>query len=211
LQQRSFERVGGEAKISVNVRVICATNKNLESCVENGTFRLDLYYRINLFVIELPPLRERVEDIPELARHFLATGSRSRKCRAQGVSDAALEVLCRHSWPGNIRELENAIERALTVCYEEEIQPAHLPPAVFRPASAEAPAAEASGRKNLIEALEEFERTMILAALKKHDWNKSRAAVALGVTRRILSYKMQNLGLEKPSAEVTAAEVKESV
>jgi DNA-binding NtrC family response regulator len=107
--------------------------------------------------------------------------------------------------------LQNAIERALTVCYEDEIQPAHLPPALFRRASAVAPAAETSGRKNLIEALEEFERRMILAALKKHDWNKSRAAVALGVTRRILSYKMQNLGLEKPSAEVTAAGVKESV
>jgi DNA-binding NtrC family response regulator len=202
LQERSFERVGGEAKINVNVRVICATNKNLETCVERGTFRLDLFYRINLFVIELPPLRERKADIPELAQHFLATGCRSGKCRAQAVSDAALEVLSHHSWPGNIRELQNSIERALTICDEEEIQPAHLPPALFRRPSAQPATAEGGRRKNLIEALEEFERTMIVAALKKHDWNKSRAALALGVTRRILSYKMQNLGLEKPSVEV---------
>jgi transcriptional regulator with PAS, ATPase and Fis domain len=202
LQERSFERVGGEAKINVNVRVICATNKNLETCVESGTFRLDLFYRINLFVIELPPLRERKADIPELAQHFLTTGCRSGKCRAQGISDAALEVLSQHSWPGNIRELQNAIERALTVCDEDEIQPAHLPPALFRRPSAQPATTEGAGRKNLIEALEEFERMMIVAALKKHDWNKSRAALALGVTRRILSYKMQNLGLEKPSVEV---------
>jgi DNA-binding NtrC family response regulator len=201
LQERSFERVGGESKINVNVRVICATNKNLEACVENGTFRLDLFYRINLFVIDLPPLRERVSDIPELAYHFLAAGSRTGKSGVRGISDAALKIFSEHSWPGNIRELQNAIERALTVCDQNEIQPAHLPPALFRTAAAAPPTTESIGSKNLIEALEDFERTMILAALKKHDWNKSRAAVALGVTRRILSYKMQNLGLEKPQAD----------
>jgi DNA-binding NtrC family response regulator len=113
-----------------------------------------------------------------------------------------MDVLTEHSWPGNVRELQNAIERALTVCDEDEIQPGHLPPALFRRPSGAPKATEGSARKNLIEALEDFERTMIVAALKKHDWNKSRAAIALGVTRRILSYKMQNLGLEKPSVEV---------
>jgi transcriptional regulator with GAF, ATPase, and Fis domain len=201
LQERSFERVGGEAKINVNVRVICATNKDLEACVDNGTFRLDLFYRINLFVIDVPPLRDRVSDIPELAQHFLTSTNRSGKCRAERISEAALNVLCAHRWPGNVRELQNAIERALTVCDQEEILPEHLPPALFRRSAADAPVQEKPGGKNLIEALEEFERGMIVAALNKHDWNKTRAAVALGVTRRILSYKMQNLGLEKPQPD----------
>jgi DNA-binding NtrC family response regulator len=204
LQERSFQRVGGEEKINVNVRVICATNHNLEEAVKKGLFRMDLFYRINLIVIDVPPLRDRKSDIPELARHFLAMASRSDKHLAQEISDPALAALCAHDWPGNVRELQNAIQRAVTVCNEEEIQPSHLPPAVLRiPQPQTLPQVVREnmtiGNKGLIEAVEEFERGIITAALEKCEWNKTHAAMRLGVTRRILSYKMQNLGIDKPS------------
>jgi DNA-binding NtrC family response regulator len=199
LQERAFQRVGGDEKIVVNVRVICATNHNLEEAVKQGHFRLDLLYRINLLVIEVPPLRQRIADVPELARHFFAVAERSGKYRAEAISDAAIERLCAHSWPGNVRELQNAIERALTVCDQEEIQPSHLPPAVLRgtapPPPATASTSDTIKTENLVEAVEQFERAMIFAALDKCNWNKTRAATALGITRRILSYKMQNLGI----------------
>src|SRR5919106_2656204 len=206
LQERSFQRVGGEEKINVNVRVICATNQDLEEAVKNSRFRMDLFYRINLFVIDVPPLRDRKSDIPELARHFLNLASHSHKYNAETISDAALAALCAHDWPGNVRELQNAIEWALTVCNEEEIQTHHLPPAVLRvvepPSQAIASNATTSiGNKGLIEAVEQFERAIITAALEKSDWNKTHAAMSLGVTRRILSYKMQNLGIDKPSPQ----------
>lgn len=205
LQERTFQRVGGDEKIAVNVRVICATNHNLEEAVKQGLFRLDLFYRINILTIEVPPLRDRISDVPELARHFLTVASRSGKHRASGISDMAIESLCAHTWPGNVRELQNTIERALTVCDQEAIQPSHLPPAVMHgmaPPVAAAPASDAIKTENLIEAVERFEQAMIVAALEKCSWNKTRTATALGITRRILSYKMHNLG-------VVAGEVEE--
>ena len=217
LQERSFERVGGEDKVKVNVRVVCATNHNLEQAVKSGKFRLDLFYRINLFVIETPPLRDRASDIAELARNFLATATRTGKYSAVNIAEAALAALCAHDWPGNIRELQNAIERALTVCTDDEIQPWHLPPTVTRtlPAVGERAAGEflqsrdgvkditsaKTGRVSLIEAVEQFERKMILYSLGQNQWNRSRTADSLGITRRILSYKMQNLGLYKDDGE----------
>ena len=207
LQERSFERVGGEDRITVNVRVICATNQNLEQAVQKGSFRLDLLYRINTIVIDVPPLRERKSDIPDLARHFLATESRLGKYPAQAISEAAMMALCQHNWPGNVRELQNAIGRALTTCNDEEIQPSHLPPAVLRASSVAASGAaqDAESRSgatpNLVEAVEQFERALIISALEKHDWNKTRAANALQVTRRILAYKIQNLGIDKSSQD----------
>ncbi|HLY11936.1 MAG TPA: sigma-54 dependent transcriptional regulator [Planctomycetota bacterium] len=195
LQERSFQRVGGDERINVNVRVICATNRNLEDDARSGTFRKDLFYRINTFVIEIPPLRDRVADIPELARHFLARTNRLEKRQVQGISASAMEALCSHPWPGNIRELQHAVERGVLVCDADEIQPEHLPPAVLREQPAAVPAGEAQG---LIEAVERLERSMILAAMDRNSWVKARAARALGVTERILAYKMTNLGIEKP-------------
>jgi DNA-binding NtrC family response regulator len=204
LQERNFQRVGGEDKITVNVRVICATNRDLEEAVRNNTFRMDLFYRINLFVIEVPPLRARAADIAELARHFLAVGARSGKYSAQSISDAALAALCQHRWPGNVRELQNAMERAMMICHESEIQLSHLPPAVLngsKPVSQRANYSPSITNQNLVEAVEQFERHMILEALEKCDWNKSKAARDLGVTRRILAYKMNNLGIDKGISE----------
>ena len=194
LQERAFQRVGGDERINVDVRVICATNRILEEDAKKGTFRSDLFYRINTFVIEIPPLRERAADIPDLARHFQARANRHEKRQVQGFAPKAMEALCSHLWPGNVRELQHAVERGVLVCDGEEIRPEDLPPAVLRGQAAPAKADEGGG---LIETVERLERSMILAALDKHGWVKSRAARALGVTERILSYKMTNLGIEK--------------
>jgi DNA-binding NtrC family response regulator len=205
LQERTFQRVGGEEKLSVNVRVICATNRDLEQAVQSGTFRNDLLYRVNLFVIDVPPLRARAADIPELARHFLAVAGRSGKHAADAISDAALAALCEHRWPGNVRELQNAIERALMICRGEEIQVSDLPPAVLRKTAAAEPEtvqlSEVAKGRNLVEAVEAFERAMIVDALEKSDGNKTQAARLLGVTRRILSYKVTTLGIDKTTTE----------
>jgi DNA-binding NtrC family response regulator len=203
LQERTFQRVGGEEKISVNVRVICATNRNLEQAVQSGAFRNDLFYRINMFAIDVPPLRERAADIAALARHFLAVGSRSGRYTARSISDSALSALCEHRWPGNVRELQNAVERAMMICREEEIQPSHLPPAVLHGKPAEQPVltATVNAGRNLVEAVEGFERSMIVDALEKCDWNKAQAARHLGVTRRILSYKITSLGIDRPTTD----------
>jgi two-component system NtrC family response regulator len=196
LQERAFQRVGGDEKIAVDVRVICATNRNLEEAVQGGAFRKDLFYRVNTLVIDIPPLRDRVSDVPDLARHFLARSSRVEKKEIHGLSTAAMEALCSHSWPGHVRELQHAVERAVLVCDGEEILPEHLPQAVLR--ARPQPAPEGS-KEGLIETVERLERSMILAALEKCGWVKARAARSLGVTERILSYKMNNLGIEKPA------------
>jgi DNA-binding NtrC family response regulator len=162
-------------------------------------------------------LRDRASDIPELSQHFLATSTRMGKYPAENIAEAALAALCAHNWPGNIRELQNAIERALTVCTEDEIQPWHLPPTVTRTLSSAGEGGGSefmhslnevkdvtspnNGRVNLIEAVEQFERKMILYALGQNQWNRSRAADSLGITRRILSYKMQNLGIYRADGE----------
>ena len=197
LQERAFQRVGGDEKISVDVRVICATNRTLEELVEKGAFRKDLFYRINTIVIDVPTLRERIEDIPELAAHFLARTNRTEKKSVQGISAAALETMGGHAWPGHVRELQHAIERAVVVCDGQEILPEHLPPAVLRtrPLAGAAPV----GNEGLIESVERLERGMILDALEKNGWVKARTARALGVSERILAYKMNNLGIEKSS------------
>ena len=200
LQERSFQRVGGEEKITVNVRVICATNRNLEEAVHSGSFRNDLFYRVNMFAIDVPPLRERLADVPELVWHFLAVSGRSGRYTARSISDAAMAALCEHRWPGNVRELQNAIERALMICREDEIQISQLPPAVLSVKEAQpAHSAAASTAHNLVEAVEAFERSIIVDALEQCDWNKTHAARQLGVTRRILSYKMTTLGIDRPT------------
>ncbi len=204
LQERTFERVGGEEKISVNVRVICATNRDLEQAVRRGAFRNDLLYRVNLFAIEVPPLRNLAGDIPALARHFLGVAGRSGQYTARAISDAAMAALCEHRWPGNVRELQNAIERAMMVCPGPEVEINHLPAAVLRgKAESEEPAAvtDAHQGKNLVEAVDAFERSMIVNALEKTAWNKTQAARVLGVTRRILSYKVTTLGIDKAMSE----------
>ncbi|MEW5762547.1 MAG: sigma-54 dependent transcriptional regulator [Bacillota bacterium] len=191
LQDKSFERVGGTETLRVDTRIIAATNRDLAASVREGSFRQDLYYRLNVFSIHLPPLRERREDIPLLADHFLRKmAPLYRPCT---LSREALDLLCRYDWPGNIRELQNVIERALILCQESEIKPAHLPKELQA-----APARPPCPVVNLPDegiSLEEVEKMLILQALDKSRGNQTRAAQLLGITRATLLYRMQKYGI----------------
>ena len=196
LQELTFQRVGGDQKISVDVRVVCATNRDLDQAIKDGQFRQDLFYRFSTGVLHLPPLRERTADIPELARHFLARACHKEKCRIKDITPEALRALCLHAWPGNIRELESAMERAVLLCTGDEITPEHLPPAVMHVQVPSVSIEKKSG--SLIEEVERLEYSLILEALERHQWNRSRAARCLGITPRMISYKMQNLDIRQP-------------
>jgi two-component system NtrC family response regulator len=187
LQEKKFVRVGGTETIAVDVRLIAATNRNLEQAIGEGTFREDLYYRLSVFPIEVPALRERPEDVPPLVEHFL-------KAHGRGLDDvegSAMDQLAAYRWPGNVRELENVIERAVILAGGDRIEPSHLP---FL-ASAESAEASVRGELNL----EQLERDSILRALRQSGGNKTEAARLLGITRRALYSRMERLGLREPS------------
>ncbi len=183
-QNGTFQRVGSNREIRTNARILAATNKNLEDEVKNGRFREDLFYRLNVVELNIPPLRERREDILPLASHFISEFAKGRARFSETVA-ACLE---KYSWPGNVRELRNAMERAVLLSRSELILPDHLPTKV-REAVAEhaAPAAAATDAQQL----EEIERQAILQALRKHDFNRTETAKALGISRRALIYKLQ--------------------
>jgi DNA-binding NtrC family response regulator len=192
LEDKKVVRVGGSQEIAVDFRVICATNRDLDQVVRDGGFREDLYYRIHVFVIEIPPLRERREDILPVAEHFLARFAESMARKVTGFSEAAKQALMRYSWPGNVRELANAVERALVVCRSGEILPEHLPIGV---PSAEAAGTEPgpSGR-----TLREVERQHIQRVLAEQDYNISHAAKLLGIDRVTLYNKMRRYEIQRP-------------
>jgi Nif-specific regulatory protein len=189
LQFREFERLGGTETLRTDVRIIAATNKDMERAVQDGSFREDLYYRINIFTITVPPLRDRKADIPALAEFFLGKFSREHQRRIGRISSGALEVLGKHPWPGNVRELENVLERAVVVCKGAVIQVEDLPESVR--ANGASPA-----RLTLAEAVERLEREMIQEALRNEAGNVAAAARALGTTERIVRYKAQKLGID---------------
>lgn len=193
LQELQFEQVGGSKTFSVDVRVILATNEDLAEAVAEGRFRQDLYYRVNVINIELPALRERRSDIPLLAQRFLDELREDTSRNVVGFSDEALAALEAYAWPGNIRELQNVVERSVLLGKGELIQPSDLPREVavgasFRPARV--------GQRTLKEALEEPERAIILEVLEANNWNRNATADALGVNRTTLYKKMKRLGLE---------------
>jgi Nif-specific regulatory protein len=191
LQEREFERVGGTETIRVNVRLIAATNVDLETAVQDGRFRSDLYYRLNVFSLYLPPMRERKTDILLLADHFLEKYSRQNGKRIKRISTPAIDMLMSYHWPGNVRELENVIERATLVCEGNVIHGYHLPPTLQT--------AEGSGtvtRTSLDHAVEAFERDLIMDALKTTRGNRARAARLLDTTERILGYKVKKYGID---------------
>jgi len=185
LESKQFTRVGGNEIVKVDFRLISATNENLEKLVQEGTFREDLYYRVNVFTIYVPPLRERKGDIPILANHFVEKFSRAMNKVPLKISDEAMEILLRHSWPGNVRELENAIERAMVVGKPPEIRPEDLPFQLERVSHEDS------------DSLEEIEKVHIQKVLKKYDWNISRAATALNIDRVTLYNKIKKYGLQK--------------
>lgn len=197
LEEKSFYRVGGSKSIKVDVRLICATNKNLKQMIKNGSFREDLFYRINVVPIVIPPLRERKEDIPLLVDHFIKKFNAENNKNIKGISQKALELLMRYEWPGNVRELENLIERIITLTPHEIIQEDDLPflhdgPTIINILKESI----LSGKVSFHKAEEEFEKTVILDALKRTNFIQSRAAELLGISRRILKYKMDKLGID---------------
>jgi Nif-specific regulatory protein len=191
LQEREIERVGSNKTISVNVRIICATNRDLEEAVADGTFRQDLYYRINVFPIFLPPLRERKDDILLLADYFVEKYAKSLGKEVRRISTPAINMMVGYHWPGNVRELENCIERAVLLSSDHVIHGHHLPPSLQT-----ADASDTAGTGTLEERVALFERDIIVDALKRTEGNISAAARDLGTTARILGYKAKNLGLD---------------
>jgi Nif-specific regulatory protein len=191
LQEREFERLGGVQPIKVNVRLITATNKDLEAAVRQGTFREDLYYRLNVFSIYLPPLRERRPDILLLADHFVEKYAAEHGKDVRRIATTAIDMMMSYHWPGNVRELENCIERAVLVCEGGVIHGHHLPPTLQT--------AEVSGtlpRVALASAVESFEKDLILDALKTARGNRAKAARLLDTTERIIGYKIDKYQID---------------
>jgi Nif-specific regulatory protein len=191
LQEREFERLGGTEAVRVNVRIIAATNKDMEKAMADRTFRDDLYYRLNVFTIFVPPLRERKADMLLLADHFLEKFSREHGKVIKRISTPAIDMLMSYHWPGNVRELENTLERAVLVCDGAVIHGHHLPPSLQT--------ADASGtvtRVSLKDAVAAFERDLIQDALKTSRGNRAKAARLLDTTERILNYKVRGHGVD---------------
>jgi Nif-specific regulatory protein len=191
LQEREFERLGGTQTIHANVRLVTATNKELEKAITAGDFREDLYYRLNVFAIFVPPLRERKPDILQLANHFLEKFSRQHEKNVKRIATPAIDMLMCYHWPGNVRELENAIERAVVVCDTQVLHAHHLPPTLQT--------AEASGTTinlSLDEATESFEKDILQDALKSARGNRAKAARLLKTTGRVFNYKVRKYRID---------------
>jgi Nif-specific regulatory protein len=190
LQEREFERVGGTETIKVNVRLITATNKNLEEAITDGTFREDLFYRLNVFQIFLPPLRERKSDILMLAEHFVEKFEREHGKRIRRISTPAIDMLTAYHYPGNVRELENAIERAVVVCDENVIHGHHLPPTLQT-----AEVSDTVTKVTLESSVAAFEKDLIQDTLKTTKGNCAKAANLLNTTERIINYKIRKYSI----------------
>jgi Nif-specific regulatory protein len=191
LQEREFERVGGYETIKTDVRVIAATNKNLEQTVEEGTFRGDLYYRLNVFPIYMPPLRERKTDVLMLSDYFLEKYAKENQKDIRRLSTPAIDMLIQYHWPGNVRELENCIERAVLLCEEGAIHSYHLPPTIQT-----AEESDTLPDRSLEEAVANLEREMIVDALKTTRGNMAKAAHMVQTTERKFSYKAKRYGVD---------------
>jgi Nif-specific regulatory protein len=191
LQEREYERLGGTRTIQANVRLVTATNKDLEQAIAAGAFREDLYYRLNVFAIFVPPLRERKPDVLQLANHFLEKFSRQHGKNVKRIATPAIDMLMSYHWPGNVRELENVIERSVVVCNARVLHAHHLPPTLQT--------AEASGTAmtlSLEKATEAFEKDMLLDALKSARGNRAKAARLLSTTGRVMNYKVRRYRID---------------
>jgi two-component system response regulator HydG len=194
LQEREIRRVGSTSPIRIDVRLLAATNRRLEELVREGRFREDFYYRLNVVALQIPPLRERREDIPLLAAHFLTRSAKRHGRPVPTLSPEAMALLFDHHWPGNVREMENAIERAVLLTETDTIFPGDLPPSLRgAPASGVSPEATLKPRR-----LEDVEREHILRTLDAHAWNQARAAEVLGIGRNTLWRKLKDYGVAPP-------------
>ena len=200
LQERTFERVGSSSSTSVDVRFVAATNRDLNAEVAAGRFREDLYYRVAVVPVKLPPLRDRREDIRLLAQTFLTRIQAIRGSAPEStkkLSAAALGALEGYRWPGNVRELENAIEHGLALCESDTIELQDLPLSVGRTGQAEALREQwRQGERSFDDTVTRFETEILREALESHQWNQTRTATGLGITRRVLKLKMDKLGIE---------------
>jgi len=188
LQEKEFERLGSAITKKVDVRVLAATNRDLAAGVAEGTFREDLYYRLNVFPIYVPPLRERKDDIPDLLRHFVGKISQEYG-RNVVISKTAMGLLTEYDWPGNVREMENLIERLVIMADGDEIDASLLPSFLSEQGNAQSP-------DQPLSRIEEIERKEVLAALERNRWNQTRTAKELGVTLRQISYRIRKFGLD---------------
>jgi len=191
LQEREFERVGGTQTVRADVRVIAATNRDLERLIEEDRFRQDLYYRLNVFPIHMPPLRERRTDIPLLTDCFVEKYAKAGEKTIRRISNSAMEMLMRYDWPGNVRELENCIERAVLIAPGDVVQAHHLPPSVQG-----VPGAAAQRGEGLKAVLDNLEREMIVEALREARGNRAKAARALGISERLMGLRVRRHGIE---------------
>ena len=187
IQERTFTRLGSTKPIEVDVRILAATNKNIEEMIDEGSFREDLYYRLNVVSIEIPPLRDRKEDIPLLAQHFLKKYTSIHGKRIKGISREAMDELCSYSWPGNVRELENVVERAIILSDREVVSLEDLPPHLR---------STTIQRKLPLSSIEEMEKRLILDILKVTGGNQSKAAKILGVHRNTLHRKLKKYNID---------------
>ena len=190
LQEKEFHRLGGKANIKADVRVLAATNRNIEEAVEKGEFRGDLYYRLNVISVHMPSLKERKGDIPVLASHFLEECCRKNKKEIRGFEQNVMDIFVNYEWPGNVRELENIIERSVILCSYDQINIECLPRKLKLHDANDLP--ETDGLN-----LSDLEKRVICKALDKTAWNQSQAATLLGISRKQLRTKMKNLGLQK--------------
>ncbi|MFH0809835.1 MAG: sigma-54 dependent transcriptional regulator [Pseudomonadota bacterium] len=198
IEEREFERLGGSRTIKVDVRLLCATNRDLPYAVEQGDFRKDLYYRLNVVAIHIPPLRERREDVLPLAEYFLRKLGGERGRRGMTFSPGARQALRQHEWPGNVRELENAVERAVLMAESDVIEADDLTSGlgVEGDAGRAVPCQEAVSSEGL--TLRDAERQMVINALERANWVQKDAASLLGVSKRVMHYKIQTFGITNP-------------
>ncbi|MDP4208283.1 MAG: sigma 54-interacting transcriptional regulator [Bacteroidota bacterium] len=191
LQEREFERLGSTKPIKVDVRIVCATNRNLEECIEKGTFREDLYYRINVFPIYIPALRERLNDIPALADHFITKFNKNHNKTIKRISASAIDMLMVYHWPGNIRELENCMERACILSYDNVIRSSNLPPTLQTAISSKT---KSSGTLEAV--VDKVEKQMILDTLIGTRGNLVKAAEILGITERMMGIRIKKYEID---------------
>jgi DNA-binding NtrC family response regulator len=192
LEEKTFKRVGGAQDIKVDVRIIAATNRDLEQSVKEGEFREDLFYRLNVLPVRLPPLRERAVDIPALAKYYIDLFNREFRKQVQGASPDVFEALERYPWPGNVRELRNAVERAMLLTDDDTLQLSDFPMIGSRPDTSAGMELAAGGTN-----LEQLERGLVIQALERTQWNQTQAASLLGLNRDQIRYRIEKFGLTR--------------
>jgi two-component system, NtrC family, response regulator AtoC len=206
IQEREIDKIGYPQAIKVNVRILAATHRNLKALVEDGQFREDLFYRLSVVTVNLPPLRERKEDIPLLAGHFLKKQCAKYQIPPVSISEEAFEVLAQHNWPGNVRELENVVEHLVVLGKGDVVKPEHLPADIREHRSRVANISLKLPEEGI--SLEDVEKEILLQALERHDWHQTKAARYLSISRKTLIYRMEKYGLtppdEKGEAQVVA-------